>query len=76
MNQPTSKLNQRQREETVSQQQNVHDTATVEFATAEEMIRHDAAQAPVPPAVAERLQKSIAQEPKPERSWWQRLFKG
>ncbi len=76
MNRPTSKLNQRQQEEIVSQQQSAQETAALEFATAEEMLRHDAAHAPVPPAVAERLQKSIEREPKPERSWWQRLFKG
>ena len=76
MNRPTSKLNQRQHEETVSQQQSTQETATVEFTTAEEMLRHDAAQAAVPPAVAERLQRSIANEPKPQPSWWQRLFKG
>lgn len=76
MNRPTSKLNQRQHEETTSQQQGAQETATLEFAAAEEMLRHDATQTPVPPGVAERLQKSVANEPKPERSWWQRLFKG
>ena len=75
MNRPTSKLIQRQREEIASQQQSAQETAALEFASAEELLRHDAAQAPVPPAVAERLQKSIANDPKPERSWWQRLFK-
>ena len=43
-----------------------------EFTAVEELIRADAAQTPVPPAVTQRLNESIRQEPKP-RSWWQRL---
>jgi hypothetical protein len=46
-----------------------------EFASAEEMLRHDAVHTPVPPAIAHRLQASIAQLPAPSRSWWQRWFK-
>jgi len=45
-----------------------------QFATAEELLRFDAAQTEVPPGVAERLQETIRQEPKPEPSWWQRWF--
>ncbi len=76
MSQPTSRLNQRQREEAISQQQCAQNTAALEFAAAEEMLRHDAGQIPVPPTVAERLQKSVASEPAPPKSWWQRLLKG
>ena len=76
MSQPTSRLNQRQREEAISQQQSAQNTAALEFTTAEEMLRHDAGQIPVPPTVAERLQKSVASEPAPPKSWWQRLLKG
>lgn len=48
--------------------------ATVrEFATVEELIRADAGQTPVPPAVTERLNKSLRREPPPARSWWQRI---
>jgi hypothetical protein len=47
-------------------------STVVEFATVDEALRADAAQTPVPPAVAERLNESIRQEPKP-RSWWQRF---
>ena len=43
-----------------------------EFATVEEALQADAAQTPVPPAVAQRLNESIRQEPK-SRSWWQRF---
>ena len=76
MSQPTSRLNQRQREEVTSQQQGAQNTAALEFAAAEEMLRHDAGQIPVPPTVAERFQKSVASEPAPPKSWWQRLLKG
>ena len=74
MSQPTSKLNHRLREEVTTQQQFAQGNVALEFATAEEMLRADAAQTAVPPAVVERLQKSIDQEPRPARSWWQRLF--
>jgi uncharacterized protein YprB with RNaseH-like and TPR domain len=48
-------------------------TAT-EYATAEELLRHDAAQTDVPPVIAERLSQSIQNLPRPSRSWWQRMF--
>jgi hypothetical protein len=74
MNRHTSKLNQHERQETGLHQQSAQQQAAVEFASAEEMLRHDAGQTPVPSAVAERLQRSVEQEPKPSRSLWQRLF--
>jgi hypothetical protein len=45
-----------------------------EFATVEEMLRHDALHTPVPPAIEHRLQEAIGQLPAPPRSWWRRLF--
>ena len=60
---------QEQLAETTSQQ-----TAAREFASAEEVLRHDASPTVVPPAIAERLSQSIQKEPKPERSWWRRLM--
>ena len=45
-----------------------------EFATTEDLLRFDADQTAVPTAIAERLQKSSADFPKPARSWWKRLF--
>lgn len=45
----------------------------LEFATPEELLRHDALHTPVPPAIAHRLQRSIENLPRP-RSWWRRLF--
>jgi hypothetical protein len=62
---------QQQISETQTQQ-----TATREFATAEELLRHDAAQTKVPPSVAKRLGKSVSQLPSPTQSWWRRFFGG
>ena len=45
-----------------------------EFATTEELLRHDAAQSEVTSVIAERLSKSIEGLPRPSRSWWQRMF--
>ncbi len=73
MNRHTSKLNQHEHAETALHQHAQQQTA-VEFASAEEMLRHDAGQTPVPPAVAERLQQSVGKESKPPRSLWQQLF--
>lgn len=46
---------------------------SVEFATAEEAIRADVAQNPPPPEIAERLNESIAAEPKRTTSFWTKL---
>ena len=47
--------------------------AVREFASTEELLRADASQVEVPPAVAKRLDESIAREPKPSRPWWRRI---
>jgi len=47
-----------------------------EFASVDEMLRHDALHTPVPPAIAHRLQESIGKIPQPASSWWRRLFGG
>jgi hypothetical protein len=68
-----SKLTSRQSEQ--EQQLSHHQTqeqSVTEFATVEEMLRHDALHTPVPPSIAHRLQESIG--PAPARSWWRRFF--
>lgn len=50
-------------------------TTARKFATAEELLRHDAAQTQVPPVIAERLTKSIQNLPPPSKTWWERLLK-
>ena len=67
-----SRLTQRQQAEEQIRQQTA--PAALEFATPEEMLRHDAALNPPPPRVEERLQQSIAREPAPAQPWWRRLF--
>lgn len=49
----------------------------LEFATVEDMLRYDAAQTPVPPELAERVNRSLAgEETAPKPSWFQRLLGG
>jgi hypothetical protein len=72
MTHPSSKLNQRQNEELSAQTQQTQQSH--EFATPEELLRYDAGQTPVPPAVETRLRRSLASEPRPKRGWWLRLF--
>lgn len=45
-----------------------------EFATAEEVLRYDAAQTSVPTAVADRLEQSTRDLPPPVHPWWRRWF--
>jgi hypothetical protein len=70
-----SKLNSEQQQEHTVQHQSQQKPVT-EFATMEEMLRFDAAQTSVPLSVAQRLQRSSADCPKPSPSWWQRFFGG
>jgi anti-sigma28 factor (negative regulator of flagellin synthesis) len=64
-------------EQTAAQQNSSQQQTALEFSTAEEALRHDADQIVLPPALAERLKKSIAQEPPKENvPWWKKLFGG
>ena len=67
-----SKLRQEQKQETI-EQTGAQETARA-FASVEEMLREDAATNGAPPALAHRVADSIAREPKPVRSWWERIF--
>ena len=68
------KLTPREQQQTSETQ--AQRTAAREFATTDELLRHDASQTEVPPAVAKRLDESIQREPKPARPWWRRLTGG
>jgi hypothetical protein len=61
-----------QEQQEISETQTQQSTAR-EFATAEELLRHDAAQTKVPPTVAKRLDESLQNQPKRTRSLWRRL---
>lgn len=60
---------QQQASEVQSQQ-----TTIREFTSVEELLRYDAQQTSVPPAIAERLNQSLQNQPQPARSWWRRWF--
>ena len=45
-----------------------------EFATVDDLLRYDSEQNPVPPEVAERLNRSLESEPKPPLPWYKKLF--
>jgi len=47
-----------------------------EFAHADELLRHDSINTPVPPSLACRLRESIGPVPQKARPWWRRLFGG
>ena len=47
-----------------------------EFASAEEMLRFDAAQTSVPPGIAERLKQTIREVKPPQRPGWLKRFFG
>ena len=71
-----SKLQHRQVEETTGQKQTIQQPAGREFASVDEMIRYDAQQNPPPADLANRVAESVADLPKPARSWWQKWFSG
>ena len=72
--------NKLSREQQQSQQvgtvQQTQPSGAREFANADEMLRYDAAHTPVPPDIAQRLQKSTGDLPRPKTAWWKRLFGG
>jgi hypothetical protein len=75
---PQSKLSQQQQQEQVQTGAHAQETrqqAGQEFASAEELLRFDAAQTPVPPEIAQRLMQSTGNAAPPaRRSWWRNLL--
>jgi hypothetical protein len=69
-----TKLTQQQQEQQQVEQQQSAKEAVREFATPEELLRHDAGNTAVPPQIAERLQKSVEGSPKPPPAWWRRFL--
>ena len=77
MNPEFSKLRHEERTESETElksEQNQQQEANHEFAGVDEMLKFDSQQNPVPAEVAERLNRSIAAEPKPERSWLKKFL--
>jgi len=78
MNPERSNLKQQQRaeqEHTQEQFQHAQTQAQAqEFATVDDLLRFDSDQNPVPPEVGDRLNRSLAAEPKPEKPWYKKFF--
>ena len=70
----SSRLRHEQRQENLAESQQQHKAEAKEFSSVEEALQHDAANTVVPPGIAVRLNESIAKEPKPEKSWWRKIF--
>ncbi|HTV62149.1 MAG TPA: hypothetical protein VMH30_06230 [Verrucomicrobiae bacterium] len=65
------KFRQQEHQQISAAQSHLNQTAH-EFATPEEMLRHDAKQTQVPPQIAHRLSQSLQNEPLSPRPWWKR----
>ena len=72
-----TKLTQQEQEQLAAGQQQTQSSSPQEFASVEELLRHDALHTPVPPNIAHRLADSASQlPPPPARAWWRRFFGG
>jgi hypothetical protein len=69
-----TKLTSQQQEQQQTAGQQAQQQSVSEFATPEELLRHDALHTPVPPSIAHRLKESVGQIPAPSRSWWRRFL--
>ena len=77
MNRQT-KLNSQDQEKEQQQSaiEQTQQAAGQEFATPEDLLRHDALHTPVPPSIAHRLADSIGKTTPRPQSWWRRLLGG
>ena len=74
---PESRKLQQRQEQQLDQQLGAQSQQKLrEFGSVEELLRHDAAQTPVPRELAGRVRESVAREPAPKAGWWRRLFGG
>jgi hypothetical protein len=73
-----SKLNSQEnnQEQELASTHQTQQPGAKEFATPEEMLRHDATHTAVPPGIPFRLRDSIGGTPSPRTSWWKRLLGG
>lgn len=76
MNPERTKLKQEQRAEEASRQFQTTETQAhgKEFATVDDLLRFDSESNPVPPEVGDRLGRSLAAEPRKEKSWFKKWF--
>jgi hypothetical protein len=72
-----NEFTQNEQEQLAAKQQQAQASFAREFASVEEMLRHDVLHTPVPPTIAYRLGESVRQLPPPsQRGWWRRFFGG
>ena len=72
-----NKLTQKEQELLAAEQQQAQVSSAQEFASVEEMLRHDALHTPVPPTIAHRLAESVkGLPPGAAKAWWRRFFGG
>jgi hypothetical protein len=71
---PIRKLEHRKEEQTEQQSVSAQQQNVREFGSAEEMLRCDAERTQVPAEIGAKLRETIANEPPPQRSWWQRML--
>ena len=68
-----SKLrNQSREEQNANLQQSSEARAEHAFESVEQALQQDASGTTVPPAIEERLSRSVASQPRQPRSWWKR----
>jgi len=67
-------FHQRQNHEADTTQQSRQESDPLEFQSAEEMLRYDAAHVEIPGNIADRIAESA--EGMPPLPWWKRLFHG
>jgi hypothetical protein len=66
-----TKLTQQEQEQLAAAQQQTQSSSPQEFASVEELLRHDAEHTLVPPRIAHRLEESTGKLPPPSgRAWW------
>lgn len=76
MNQDSSKLHLRtqQASELAATAHTSTRQAVREFGSVEELIRADRATIQTPVSISQKLNESVSREPKPQKSWWRRIF--
>jgi hypothetical protein len=72
-----NELTHKEQDQLAAEQRQTQSSSSLEFASVEEMLRHDALHTPVPPTIEHRLAESVRDlPPPPARGWWRRFFGG
>jgi hypothetical protein len=72
-----TKLTEQEQEQLAAGREQMQSSSAREFASVEELLRHDALHTPVPPNIPYRLEASVKElPPASSRAWWRRFFGG